>query len=102
MSAGHWSTQQLVEFLAVVSSSADEETAIRAAVERAAEALDAELGALGRNGALSVTIGVPADEELEAAMLALAEGSVSTAQTAQGAFHGMAVALEWPPSSRLV
>ena len=41
-----WSAQQLAEFLAVVSASSDAVTAIEVAVERAAEAVEAEIGAL--------------------------------------------------------
>ena len=49
-SAVNWSTQELTAFLASVSSAADERTATRLAVERAAEALDAEVAALLRRG----------------------------------------------------
>jgi diguanylate cyclase (GGDEF)-like protein len=43
--AFHWSIHQLTEYFAVVSASPDEEVAVRDAVERAVEALDAEVGA---------------------------------------------------------
>jgi diguanylate cyclase (GGDEF)-like protein len=42
--AFHWSIHQLTEYFAVVSASSDEEVAVRDAVERAVEALDAEVG----------------------------------------------------------
>ena len=42
----NWSTQQLAEFLALVSSCTDIGDATQSAVERAAEALEAEVGAL--------------------------------------------------------
>ncbi|MBA3620149.1 MAG: sensor domain-containing diguanylate cyclase, partial [Acidothermales bacterium] len=41
-----WSTQQLIEFLASITAVADEGSAIREGVQRAAEALEAEVGAL--------------------------------------------------------
>ena len=56
-----WSTQQLTEFLALVSSFADPASATRGAVERAAEALEAEVVAIVRAGAVSAAIGYPQD-----------------------------------------
>ncbi|HEU5110434.1 MAG TPA: EAL domain-containing protein [Micromonosporaceae bacterium] len=58
----HWSTHQLSEYFAAVSASADEEMAIRVAVERAVEALDAEVGATVVDGVddLCGLVGVPA------------------------------------------
>jgi diguanylate cyclase (GGDEF)-like protein len=41
----HWSTHQLTEYFAAVSAAPTEDTAVRVAVERAVEALDAEVGA---------------------------------------------------------
>ena len=46
----HWSTHQLTEYFAAVSASSDEEATIRTAVERAVEALDAEIGAVVLDG----------------------------------------------------
>jgi diguanylate cyclase (GGDEF)-like protein len=43
--AFHWSTHQLTEYFTAISASLDEDTAVQAAVERAVEALDAEVGA---------------------------------------------------------
>jgi diguanylate cyclase (GGDEF)-like protein len=57
----HWSTHQLTEYFTAVSASDDEEVAIRVAVERALEALDAEVGAVllaGENGMRGLT-GLP-------------------------------------------
>ena len=53
----NWSPQQLTGFLAVVSSAEDERTASRVAVERAAEALGAELAALLTRGELVASVG---------------------------------------------
>ena len=49
----NWSTQQLAEFLAVVSSVPEPAAAVREAIERAAEALEAEVGAVVSDGVVS-------------------------------------------------
>jgi diguanylate cyclase (GGDEF)-like protein len=71
---GGWATQQLAEFVAVVTTAADEHTAIRFGVERVAEALDADAAALmsGRDLAHSVgwPVGAAPVEVLRAVMLA--------------------------------
>ena len=54
-----WSTQQLAEFLALVSSCTDIGEATQSAVQRAAEALEAEVGALIRDGAVEASTGFP-------------------------------------------
>ena len=54
-----WSTQQLAEFLAAVSVATDYPRAARVAVERAAEALEAEIAAVVRDGAVEASIGFP-------------------------------------------
>ena len=58
----HWSMHQLTEYFAAISASSDEETAIKVAVERAVEALDAEVGAarLDARGEWRGTIGLAA------------------------------------------
>jgi diguanylate cyclase (GGDEF)-like protein len=70
--ASSWSTEQLTEFLAAIANASDEDTAIRAAVERAAEALDCEIGAfvLGEEVVTSVGFAVgavPVHDLIEAA-----------------------------------
>src|SRR5258706_13809951 len=71
-----WSAQQLAEFLAVVSGRDAGTLAVEAAVERAAEAVEAEIGALVRDDAVVFAIGFRADHvperELCAATTALA------------------------------
>jgi PAS domain S-box-containing protein len=74
-SAGNWSIQQLTGFLAMVSSAADERTASRVAVERAAEALGAEVGALLRRGEVVASVGFRRDPMFEAALASVAEGN---------------------------
>ncbi|MGN6870540.1 MAG: putative bifunctional diguanylate cyclase/phosphodiesterase [Solirubrobacteraceae bacterium] len=58
--SGTWSTQQLTEYLAVVSSVPEAATAAREAIERAAEALDAELGVVIQHGEVTASVGFPA------------------------------------------
>ncbi len=58
--AASWSTQQLAEFVAAVSSVADADLAARAGVERVAEALDADAVALMYGERLAYAIGWPA------------------------------------------
>jgi diguanylate cyclase (GGDEF)-like protein len=57
----HWSTHQLTEFFAAVCSSQDERAAITIAVERAAEVLEAEVGAVLRGDRVEVARGVDRD-----------------------------------------
>ncbi|MDI1466121.1 sensor domain-containing diguanylate cyclase [Catellatospora sp. KI3] len=53
--------QQLVELLAVVSSSPDEPTAVQHGVERSAQALEAEVAAVVFDGKVAASIGFPPD-----------------------------------------
>jgi diguanylate cyclase (GGDEF)-like protein len=70
--ASSWSTHQLVEFMAGVSASSDVESAMRLAVERAAEALEAEIGALLLPDRVVTSVGFPDANAPEAELLALA------------------------------
>src|SRR5205823_13861418 len=71
-----WLTQQLVEFLAAVSSSPDERIAIRTALERAAEAFEAEVGAVELGGEVVASVGLPARPNADAVLRsALLEGA---------------------------
>ena len=67
-----WAAQQLTEFVAAVSSAGDEQAAIRDAVERAAEAFEAEVAAILGGGEILAAIGfgvsgVPREELAAAA-----------------------------------
>jgi diguanylate cyclase (GGDEF)-like protein len=65
--AFHWSMHQLTEYFAAINASADEDTAIRVGVERAVEALDAEVGGAllddsdRLRGLVGLTTTLPAD-----------------------------------------
>ena len=69
-----WSTQQLGEFLTLVSSFDDERTAIQRGIERAAEILEAEATALVRSGTVVASVGFPPEAVPEDALAAVAEG----------------------------
>jgi diguanylate cyclase (GGDEF)-like protein len=70
--SANWWTQQLAEFLSVVSSLDDGTTARQCAVERAAEALEAELGALVTGGRVLASLGFPAGAVPEDELVRLA------------------------------
>src|SRR5438874_630831 len=72
--AGSWSTSQLVEFLALLAEETDETAALRAAVERVLEALDAEVGLLVAGGRTITAVGLGPDAEPVADLLAVARG----------------------------
>jgi diguanylate cyclase (GGDEF)-like protein len=61
MSDHSLAAQHLVELLAVVSTCDDEQTAIRAAMERAAEAVEAEICGLVVDGSVVTAVGLPED-----------------------------------------
>jgi two-component system cell cycle sensor histidine kinase/response regulator CckA len=71
----NWSTHQLTAFLAAVSAAEDERTVSRLAVERAAEALAADLAALMRRGEVVASVGSPNDATLQDALAEVADGS---------------------------
>jgi diguanylate cyclase (GGDEF)-like protein len=54
---GSWSTQQLTEFLAAIGTASTRAAAVRLAVERMAEALEAEVAAILIGGRLSAQVG---------------------------------------------
>jgi diguanylate cyclase (GGDEF)-like protein len=98
-----WSTEQLTEFLAVITRAADEDTAVRAAVDRAAAALDCEIGAFVRGESVITSFGfatgkVPVRELVEAsngrsAELVLPDGAPAAT---------IAVPLEDPQLGRVI
>src|SRR5690242_8165167 len=77
----HWSTHQLTEYFGAVSSPQDEHTAITVAVERAAEALEAEVGIVVINGQCRGSIGFGPDgasEHLTRAVLSTGDSRLDT------------------------
>jgi diguanylate cyclase (GGDEF)-like protein len=67
-----WSTQHLAEFVVAISGAPDEATALERAIESAAEALDAEVGAVVRESAVAASIGWPRFDVPEHDLVALA------------------------------
>ena len=70
--AGSYHGQQLLELLAVVSSCDDEESAVRGAAERAAQALEAEVAAVVIDDVVVAAVGFPVGHVPEAELLAVA------------------------------
>ncbi|HEV3282687.1 MAG TPA: EAL domain-containing protein [Solirubrobacteraceae bacterium] len=98
-----WTTQQLVEFLSLVSSFPDEESAIAGAVERAAEALEAEVGAVVSDGRLLASTGFSAGNVQAEMLLAAAAGRSSVIEVpGAGSCAVIAVPLEDGMSGQLV
>jgi diguanylate cyclase (GGDEF)-like protein len=69
-----WSTNQLAEFLAAVSASADVAGARQGAVERVAEAFGADVGAMIAGGVALASIGFPRDAVPHDALAAATDG----------------------------
>jgi two-component system, cell cycle sensor histidine kinase and response regulator CckA len=102
-STGHWSVQQLTGFLAMVSSAEDERTASRVAVERAVEALGADIGVLFRAGTIVASAGMSRDPMLEAALADVADGHTARLMApGVGERPALAITVEPETPSRLV
>ena len=99
-----WSTQQLAEFLAAVSSSETEASAALAAVERAAEALDAEVAAILCDGEVVAAVGYSEGAAPAAELASVAAGATGAALSVPGvgACPATGVALEHPPGGILL
>ena len=101
--AESWSTQQLAEFLAVVSSCRDERSAIQEALERTAEALEAEVTALVKGSEVEASIGFPAGQVDDAALLSVCAGANGAIEVdGVGACEAVCISLEDRPARRLV
>src|SRR5258708_7058160 len=98
-----WLTQQLVEFLAAVSSSPDERIAVRTALERAAEAFEAEVGPIELGGEIIASVGLPAqpgaDDSLRGALFG---GEVEISVEGVGVCHTTIVPVEATPPGHLL
>src|SRR6266545_1079669 len=70
--AGIVQIQQLLELLAVMSSFSDQESAVRGAVERAAQAFEAEVAAVIVDDRVVASIGFPEGSAPQDEMLAVA------------------------------
>ena len=98
-----WTAQKLAEFLAAVSAFTSESAAALGAVERVAEALDAEVAAIVDGGELVAAIGYPAGEAPVAELDAVARGTRRELTVpGSGLCSATVVALVHPPGARLV
>ena len=98
-----WSTQQLAEFLGVVSSFETEAAAALGAVERAAEAVDAEVAAIVRNDELIASVGYPAGAAPVEELVGVARGLTRHVTIpGAGAFSACVVPLDSPTDGTLV
>jgi signal transduction histidine kinase len=99
-----WSTQQLAEFLAVVSACESEAEAALAAVERAAEALDAEVAAIVCEGEVVAAVGYPDGSAPVDELGSVRPGAPGCLVAVPGAGHCPAtgVSLDHPPGAALV
>ncbi|MEY2447484.1 MAG: hypothetical protein QOH79_960 [Acidimicrobiaceae bacterium] len=96
------STLLLAEFLAAVSAAEDEDSMLRTGLERAAEAVEAEVGAIVVRGRAAMTLGY-GDETVPAAeLLAVCGGAASAPIPGAGFSPALALDLENPPRSHLV
>jgi diguanylate cyclase (GGDEF)-like protein/PAS domain S-box-containing protein len=101
-SAANWSTQQLAEFLALVSTRTDAAAAVQSGVERAAEAFEAEVGALVGDGAVRASIGFPANAVPAQDIAMVAAGRDWIDVPGLGRLHAVSVALEENGDTSLV
>jgi diguanylate cyclase (GGDEF)-like protein len=98
-----WSTQQLTEFLAFVSSFADRDSAMLGGVERAAEALEGEVAAIVREGELAASIGFPAGTAPASSLAALSRRDSAQAELpGLGPCNTIAVDLDEDEPARLM
>jgi hypothetical protein len=103
MFASAWSTQQLAEFLAAVSSAETEAAAAWATVERTAEELDAEVAAIVSGGQLLAAVGYPDGAAPVAELAAVTPGvEGQLAVPGLGVCSATAVRLEQPLGASLV
>jgi diguanylate cyclase (GGDEF)-like protein len=78
MTSSDTATQQLAEFLAVLTATVDEQAAIANALERLAESFDAEAGAFVRDGQVAASLGWAVGYRPEAELREVAAGCRTT------------------------
>jgi signal transduction histidine kinase len=88
---GDWTTYQLTEFVALVSSYPDEDAALNGAAERAAEALEAEVAVAVLGGEVRASVGFARGAVPVADVIALGSGHAERAVSLPGFGDGQAV-----------
>lgn len=104
MDESRWSTQQLAEFAAAVAGAGGEVATARVSVERAAEALDAEVGAIVSGGALVAAVGYPQGQVPVAELSRVRAGAGDTRLDVPGTGECLAAAaaLEYPAGATML
>jgi diguanylate cyclase (GGDEF)-like protein len=77
-SVGGWATEQLAEFLGAVSSSTGRRSAVNVAIQRAAEAIDAEVAAVVTSGTVEAVVGFGDGAVPDAALVDAANGRIGS------------------------
>jgi diguanylate cyclase (GGDEF)-like protein len=99
--AASWSTQQLVEFLAVIGSFTDEPTALRGTLELAGEALEAEIGLVLRGTDPVANVGFPGGRVDPDVAAAVVERTATAVIPGLGPCRLLHVEFDDGPGSRL-
>src|SRR5579863_9324789 len=102
MEAFAWSAQQLARYLAAVSSFDDETAAVRGAVELAAEAFEAEAGAVMSGDAVLGSVGFPGGRLPARALRAAVERGGPVEVPGAGSCHTLAVTLPGGDQNRVM
>ena len=103
MGAPSWSAQVLGRFIASVSAAGTAAAAARAAVEHAAEALDADVAAIVRTGEVIAAIGYPEGAAPVAELARVRPGTGGWLEVpGVGRCAAAAATLEYPPGATLV
>ena len=97
-----WSTQQLAEFLGAVSVCETEASAALTAVERAAEALEAEVAAIVCGGEIVAAVGYPEGAAPAGELMTVAKDGGELVVPGGRTYLATRVALEQPPGGILV
>jgi len=101
--SGDWSTQQLAEFLSAIASYSDPDSALQGAVERVAEALEAEVAAVVAGHNVLATVGFAAgDVPAQSLRTAAAMAPSMIELPSLGFCRVSVVALDTRPAGRLL
>ena len=96
---GDWLTHQLSEFLAGVSAINDEATARQRGIERLAEAVEAEVGAMIVDDEVAVSVGFRPGSNEAAQLVTLPMGPTEIDLPSLGAVHAAAFAMDDEPGA---